>query len=51
MLIEYGPPELDLNLRFRAHALMERLQAAVDAGRLEGYSRSDAWHPFLASPF
>jgi urea carboxylase len=36
LLIEYGPPELDLNLRFRAHALMEWLQAAVDARRLEG---------------
>ncbi len=36
VLIEYGPPELDLNLRFRAHALMEQLQAAVDAGRLKG---------------
>jgi len=36
VLIEYGPPELDLNLRFRAHALMGRLQAAVDVGRLKG---------------
>ncbi|SEK86728.1 urea carboxylase [Nitrosovibrio tenuis] len=36
MLIEYGPPELDLNLRFHAHALMEHLQSAIDTGRLKG---------------
>jgi urea carboxylase len=36
LLVEYGPPELDLNLRFRAHALMERVQAALDAGKLKG---------------
>ena len=36
LLVEYGPLELDLNLRFRAHALMEHLQGAVDAGRLKG---------------
>ena len=28
ILVEYGPLELDLNLRFRAHALMQWLQAA-----------------------
>jgi urea carboxylase len=26
LLVEYGPPVLDLNLRFRVHALMEFLQ-------------------------
>jgi urea carboxylase len=36
LLVEYGPLELDLNLRFRAHALMEYLQGAVDVGRLKG---------------
>jgi urea carboxylase len=36
ILIEYGPPELDLNLRFRAHALMEWVEHAVDAARLRG---------------
>ncbi|MBA4142674.1 MAG: urea carboxylase [Nitrosospira sp.] len=36
LLIEYGPLELDLNLRFRVHALMESLQNAVDAGKLKG---------------
>ncbi|MDN5753579.1 MAG: carboxyltransferase domain-containing protein, partial [Nitrosospira sp.] len=36
LLVEYGPPELDLNLRFRAHALMEWVQASIDAGRLKG---------------
>jgi urea carboxylase len=36
MLVEYGPLMLDLNLRFRVHALMEWLQRALDAGRLEG---------------
>ncbi|MEO6431823.1 MAG: 5-oxoprolinase/urea amidolyase family protein, partial [Nitrosospira sp.] len=36
LLVEYGPPELDLNLRFRAHALMEWVQAALDNGSLKG---------------
>ncbi|SFW16621.1 urea carboxylase [Nitrosovibrio sp. Nv17] len=36
VLVEYGPPELDLNLRFRAHALMTWLQAERDAGRIRG---------------
>ncbi|GAB1718463.1 MAG: hypothetical protein NTAFB09_01940 [Nitrosospira sp.] len=36
MLVEYGPLVLDLNLRFRVHALMEWLQRAIDSGRLEG---------------
>ena len=36
LLVEYGPPELDLNLRFRAHALMEWVQSAVNDGRLKG---------------
>ncbi|ARO87511.1 urea carboxylase [Nitrosospira lacus] len=36
LLVEYGPPELDLNLRFRVHALMEWIQGDLDAGRLKG---------------
>jgi urea carboxylase len=28
LLVEYGPPVLDLNLRFRVHALMEHLRLA-----------------------
>ncbi len=34
LLIEYGPPVLDLNLRFRAHALMTWLQQRIDSGAL-----------------
>src|SRR5690606_29883412 len=36
LLIEYGPPVLDLNLRFRAHALMAWLQQRIDSGVLTG---------------
>ncbi len=36
ILVEYGPPELDLNLRFRAHALMEWVRQAAGGGRLKG---------------
>ena len=36
LLVEYGPLELDLNLRFRAHALMQSLQHLVDSGTLSG---------------
>lgn len=36
LLVEYGPPELDLNLRFRAHVLMEWVQRALVAGRFKG---------------
>ncbi|SFE47521.1 urea carboxylase [Nitrosomonas sp. Nm166] len=36
LLIEYGPPVLDLNLRFRAHALMTWLQQRIDDGKLSG---------------
>lgn len=36
LLVEYGPQVLDLNLRFRAHALMQWLQEAQNAGQLEG---------------
>jgi urea carboxylase len=36
LLIEYGQPELDLNLRFRAHALMEWVQGNLDAGCFKG---------------
>jgi urea carboxylase len=34
VLVEFGPPVLDLRLRFQAHALMVRLQAWREAGRL-----------------
>ncbi len=34
LLIEFGPPVLDLRLRFQVHALMVKLQALRDAGRL-----------------
>ena len=36
VLIEFGPPVLDLRLRFQAHALMTRLQVWREAGRLPG---------------
>jgi urea carboxylase len=36
LLIEYGPPVLDLNLRFRAHALMTWLQQRIEDGELSG---------------
>ena len=36
LLVEYGPPVFDLNLRFRVHALMEWVQRAIDVGRLQG---------------
>jgi urea carboxylase len=36
VLIEFGPPVLDLKLRFQVHGLMTRLQAWRDAGRLAG---------------
>ena len=36
LLVEYGPPVLDLNLRFRAHALMTWLQQRIEAGELVG---------------
>jgi urea carboxylase len=32
ILVEYGPLVLDLNLRFRAHALMEQLKSKSVAG-------------------
>ncbi len=35
LLIEYGPPVLDLNLRFRVHALMTRLQGEALDGILD----------------
>ena len=35
VLIEYGPPVLDLNLRFQVHALMEELKAHPVPGILE----------------
>ncbi|MDO8206623.1 MAG: urea carboxylase [Gallionella sp.] len=36
LLIEYGPLVLDLNLRFRVHALMQWVQQAIDDGKLPG---------------
>ncbi|OQW39814.1 MAG: urea carboxylase [Proteobacteria bacterium SG_bin4] len=36
LLIEYGPPVLDLNLRFRVHALMNWLQQHIDVHELHG---------------
>jgi urea carboxylase len=36
LLIEYGLPVLDLNLRFRAHALMTWLQQLIKNGELSG---------------
>ncbi len=36
VLVEYGPLMLDLNLRFRVHALMDYLQQAVAAGKMKG---------------
>ena len=36
VLVEYGPLMLDLNLRFRVHALMTYLQQMVAAGKLQG---------------
>ena len=47
LLVEYGPLVLDLNLRFRVHALMEWV-SAQQTGR---HSRSDAGHPFFADAF
>ncbi|MFP5410311.1 MAG: urea carboxylase [Gammaproteobacteria bacterium] len=35
LLVEYGPLVLDLNLRFRVHALMTHLQAAAAPGVLD----------------
>ena len=35
LLVEYGPPELDINLRFRVHALMLRLGEHREPGILE----------------
>ncbi|MFA6203311.1 MAG: urea carboxylase [Gallionella sp.] len=36
LLIEYGPLVLDINLRFRVHALMQWVQQAMDDGKLAG---------------
>ncbi len=36
VLIEFGPPVLDIRLRFRAHALMNDLQKLRSAGQLRG---------------
>jgi urea carboxylase len=36
LLIEYGPLVLDINLRFRVHALMQWVQQAMDDGKLPG---------------
>ncbi len=36
LLVEFGPLVLDLNLRFRVHALMNKVQAMRDAAALPG---------------
>ncbi len=36
LLVEYGPLVLDINLRFRVHALMQWVQGAVADGKLPG---------------
>ncbi|MBY0579353.1 MAG: urea carboxylase [Burkholderiales bacterium] len=36
LLIEYGPLVLDIDLRFRVHALMQWLQQALNEGKLQG---------------
>ena len=36
LLVEYGPPVLDLSLRFRVHALMTWLEARREPGRAPG---------------
>ncbi len=36
LLVEYGPLVLDLNLRFRVHALMEWVQREMDENRITG---------------
>lgn len=36
LLIEYGPLVLDLNLRFRVHALMQWVEQDIAAGKLPG---------------
>ncbi|MDP2805289.1 MAG: urea carboxylase, partial [Gallionellaceae bacterium] len=36
LLIEYGPLVLDINLRFRVHALMQWVQHEIDSGKLHG---------------
>ena len=35
LLVEFGPPQLDLTLRFQAHVLMERLQALAPSGLID----------------
>ena len=35
LLVEFGPPQLDLTLRFQAHVLMERLQELSPAGLID----------------
>ena len=46
LLVEYGPPVLDLGLRLRVHALMQALGRAGIAG----HPRSHAGHPLAADP-
>ncbi|TAJ80987.1 MAG: urea carboxylase [Gallionellaceae bacterium] len=36
LLIEYGPLVLDINLRFRVHALMQWVEQAMEEGKLQG---------------
>jgi urea carboxylase len=35
LLVEFGPPQLDLTLRFQVHVLMERLQELAPAGLID----------------
>ncbi|MDR0673834.1 MAG: urea carboxylase [Zoogloeaceae bacterium] len=36
LLLEFGPPELDLKLRFRGHALMQSFEQARENGEIDG---------------
>jgi urea carboxylase len=36
LLVEYGPPALDLNLRFRVHGLIQWLEQTIGARKLPG---------------
>ncbi|MDR2165670.1 MAG: urea carboxylase [Zoogloeaceae bacterium] len=36
LLLEFGPPELDLKLRFRGHALMQSFERARETGEIDG---------------
>jgi urea carboxylase len=44
LLVEYGPQVLDIDLRFRVHALMLQLQQNKPSRHI----RTDPWHPLAA---